>query len=221
MTSHTDFVPTSEAAFLADLTDRDMNRVVDEHILPESLIRIDRGRWFARLGAAFAQFYFNTAELRAESRRSVLKEATTRLIERPDSFLILSLTAGMPKDLNWRIKLRHADIDLSGFVLAAWKRARAVEHVGTLVKADPEILGGLAVFVGTRVPIDTVLASLDKSIDKRRLEESYPFLKDEHIDAARIYSRIHPPRGRPRRLTEVHPNWKIKSSSIVRPATKT
>jgi uncharacterized protein (DUF433 family) len=220
MTSRTDFVPTPEAAFLADLSDRDMNRVVDEHILPESLIRIDRGRRFARLGAAFARFYFNTAELRAEFRRNVLKEVTTRLIDRPDSYLILSLTEAMPKDLNWRIKLRHTDIDLSEFVHEAWKRTRDVERVDTLVKADPKILGGLAVFVGTRVPVDTVLASLDKPIDKHRLIQSYPFLKDEHIDAARIYTKIHPTKGRPRRLAEVNPNWKIKSSRIVRPAAK-
>ena len=28
------FVPTSEAAFIADVSDREMNRAVDEHILP-------------------------------------------------------------------------------------------------------------------------------------------------------------------------------------------
>jgi hypothetical protein len=46
------FVPTSEAAFIADVSDREMNRAVDEHILPEPLIRSGNGRRFARLGAA-------------------------------------------------------------------------------------------------------------------------------------------------------------------------
>jgi uncharacterized protein (DUF433 family) len=112
----------------------------------------------------------------------------------------------MPKDLNWQVRRSHTDIDLSEFVREAWKRARDVERVDALIKIDPEILGGLATFVDTRVPVETVAASLDK-VDKRRLMLAYPSLHDEHLEAARIYTKIHPPRGRPRRLADVHPDW--------------
>ncbi len=57
------FVPTSEAAFIADVSDRDMNRAVDEHILLEPLIRSGNGRRFAPLGAALASFYFTSEDV--------------------------------------------------------------------------------------------------------------------------------------------------------------
>src|SRR5690606_16720919 len=59
------FVPTAEAAFIAGITDRDINRAVDEHILPDSLISLDNGRRFARLGAALAGFYFGSDDVYA------------------------------------------------------------------------------------------------------------------------------------------------------------
>lgn len=31
-------IPTAEAAFIANLTDRQMNRIVDEHLVPEPLV---------------------------------------------------------------------------------------------------------------------------------------------------------------------------------------
>jgi len=48
------FVPSAQAAFIAELSDRDMNRVFDEHLVPESLMRAQDGRRFARLASAFA-----------------------------------------------------------------------------------------------------------------------------------------------------------------------
>ena len=38
------FVPSAEAAFIAELSDRDMNRVFDERLVPESLVRAEDGR---------------------------------------------------------------------------------------------------------------------------------------------------------------------------------
>jgi uncharacterized protein (DUF433 family) len=60
------------------------------------------------------------------------------------------------------------------------------------VEIDPEILGGCAVFVNTRVPIDGVLASIDRGIDGQRLQRAYPFLTPAHIEAARAWVKAHP-----------------------------
>ena len=79
------FVPTAEAAFIAGISDRDMNRAVDEHILPEPLIRSGNGRRFARLGAALAGFYFTSEDVyTAPLRRKVVEEMTARLRVRAD-----------------------------------------------------------------------------------------------------------------------------------------
>ncbi len=79
------FVPTAEAAFIAGISDRDMNRAVDEHILPEPLIRSGNGRRFARLGDALAGFYFTSEDVyTAPLRRKVVEEMTARLRVRAD-----------------------------------------------------------------------------------------------------------------------------------------
>ena len=74
-----------------------------------------------------------------------------------------------------------------------------------LVVSDPEILSGEPVFAGTRITIDTVLASLDAGIDLARIRASYPIVDDEHIAAARASRAAHP-RSRELRFSERHPD---------------
>jgi len=122
--------------------------------------------------------------------------------------------------LDWRVDVPNARIDVTSFIRESWERVRDVEHANSLVEANPEVMGGAAVFSGTRVPIETVIASLDRGIARHRIAASYPFLTDEHIKAARIYAKVHPRRGRPPRMSQTHPDWKFKSSRIARSANK-
>lgn len=212
------FVPTAEAAFIAGLTDRDMNRVIDEHIVPDALVRVDKGRVFVRLAAAFARFYFGTEDqFVAGLRRKILSDLTHRLEQRADRVVVFDLLH-MPKGIDWRVSVPFAQIDVTSFIQEALERARQVERAHALVHVDPELMGGVPVFCGTRVVIDVVTASLERGVGQARLSASYPFLTDEHIAAARIYAKVHPRRGRPKRLADVHPNWTVKSSRVVRPA---
>ena len=212
------FVATAEAAFIAGLSDRDMNRVVDEHILPDVLVRNENGRWFARMGAALTSLYFGTENiLVAEVRRTILGELTMRLLSRPDRDVVFALPSSMPKNLDWHFKVPIGDFDFAIYVDDAWKRVRRIERAEELVRTDPEILSGIPVFAGTRVPIETVTASLENGIDKERLRKSYPFLTDEHFEAARVHSKIHPRRGRPTQLSRPPAHWRVRSRRTVRP----
>jgi uncharacterized protein (DUF433 family) len=92
---------------------------------------------------------------------------------------------------------------------------KAIERAQELITVDPEILGGTPVFAGTRVPVDTIMASLKKGIDRKRIFGSYPFLTDEHLEAARVYSEGCPRRGRPTKSSAAPSSWKIKSSRHV------
>jgi uncharacterized protein (DUF433 family) len=58
-----------------------------------------------------------------------------------------------------------------------------------LIAEDPDILGGVPCFAGTRVPIEHVLASLDKGVSLEWLRRSWPFLTEVHVEAARAYLR--------------------------------
>jgi uncharacterized protein (DUF433 family) len=215
------FVPTSEAAFIADVSDREMNRAVDEHILPEPLIRSGNGRRFARLGAALASFYFTSEDVYAATlRRKVVEEVTAMLRARSDLESILALRSEFLKDIDWRIKVSGVStgivsVDIGSFVSKVMGRMKAVERAQKLITVDPEILGGAPVFAGTRVPVDTVTASLKNGIDRKRILASYPFLTDEHMEAARVYSEVYPRRGRPTKSSTAPLSWKIKSSRHV------
>jgi len=80
-----------------------------------------------------------------------------------------------------------------------------------LVTSDPEIMGGMPVFAGTRVPIEIVLASADAGADMSQLRAAYSFLTDAHIASARVYTEAHPRPSPPRRLSETNPDWTLRS----------
>jgi uncharacterized protein (DUF433 family) len=57
-----------------------------------------------------------------------------------------------------------------------------------VIVTDSEILKGTPVFAGSRVPIEMVLASVDKGISMDRIVAAYPFITEAHIAAARKYT---------------------------------
>jgi uncharacterized protein (DUF433 family) len=70
---------------------------------------------------------------------------------------------------------------------------RAQAQAQPTVVTDPEILSGMPVFAGSRVPIDVVLACVDAGNDMARIRRAYPLVvTDEHIKAARAYKASHP-----------------------------
>ena len=211
------FVSSAEAAYIAELTDRDMNRVFDEHLVPDRLLRSDQGRRFARLAAAFARFYFATDGIfAAPLRRSVLAELTERVSVLGKNDRILALRGVLPKSA-WVVQVSHGQsVDVSSFVESAKLRARKVDQAEAVVETSEDVMDGTPVFKGTRVPLDVVIASLDNGIPFERVQASYAFLTPELADAARVYQFVHPRRGRRRSLAEVHPDWTVIEKRVVR-----
>ena len=85
-----------------------------------------------------------------------------------------------------------------------------------LVVTDVSIMDGAAVFAGTRVPIDTVLASLDAGIEFGRLVASWPFLTEDHVAAARAYRRAEPSVPVRRRVRDADPRLRVVNSKVIR-----
>ena len=62
----------SEAAFVSGLKDRELNRVIDERLIPKQLIiQAKSGRRFSTLGVAFAKFYFGLAPIKVCAVRNI------------------------------------------------------------------------------------------------------------------------------------------------------
>lgn len=210
------FIPSTEAAFIADLSDRQLHRVVDERLLPDTVFQ-QRGstRLFTRLGAGFAKFYFATEDLlMARARRQVLDELSARIDHLPMKDALLTL---MQLDaISWKVQRNFVEVDVLPFLEQALQRVKQVEQADALVVTDPEILGGTPVFAGTRVPSEVVLGSLAAGIGLDRLQDSYPFLTEAHIESAQVFALVHPRRGRPRRLADLSPTLEPCITRVVR-----
>ena len=190
------FVPHAEAMFIAGISGRQLDRIVDEHLVPDDMLSL-RGptRLYARLVAPFARFYFETEPtLVAAARRTVVSELFRRVqaLQACESILALS---DMPAELNWKEAIQGIEIDLLRFIAQAYVNAKKVDE-------DPEVMGGLPCFAGTRVPVGIVLGALAEGITLDQLLEDYSFLTDAHVAAARVYAEVHPRRGRQRRLRD-------------------
>lgn len=218
MTVHTTFVSTAEAAFIAAVSDRALNRSVDEHILPSGLFESGRVRRVARLGAALAGFYFGTErELAVELRRQLVRDIAGRLMSRPDREALVSLSFPAMPELNLVFDLGATRVDASSFLDRAWRRSQAVDATRRLIESKPDVLGGMPVFAGSRVPIESVLVSLQEGTTPEHLKAAYPFLTEEHLEAARIYSLVHRRRGRPPRLAD-RPGLLPVRAGVIHPA---
>jgi uncharacterized protein (DUF433 family) len=85
------------------------------------------------------------------------------------------------------------------------------EQWDQLVSVNPAVMGGMPVFAGHRVPIETVLASLDAGMDLEELKRSYSFLTPAHIAAARAYAQTLPPKASRTASSRAPSSWKQKS----------
>ena len=82
------------------------------------------------------------------------------------------------------------------------------------ITVSDDILGGQPVFRGTRTPIDAVLGFFDSGMSFNQVKESFPFITEELVAAARIYAQLHPCTPS-RSLGELNPGWKLIRRTIV------
>lgn len=85
---------------------------------------------------------------------------------------------------------------------AAWRRVRErvalVRRARAAVATNPEVRGGEPVVRGTRIPVYLLADFMKRGETPARLLEDYPALTEEKLDAALLYARLHPRRGRPK-----------------------
>ena len=218
MDATTYLVPAAEAAFIAGLSDRQIQRALDENILVAPLVQHGTSRRFARLAAPLARFYFDLDEvLTAAARRQVIATLTQRVQARPDRDAIFGLTAPLAT-VDWTVDLASLHIELERFVRGAQEQVTRIAAAHRLIAVDAETMGGAPVFAGTRVPAEMVVAARRAGASAAQLAEAYPGVTPEMIDAAEVYLAVHPRRGRPPQLGELNPAWRLKNTKVVRPA---
>ncbi len=198
MPADVDLLTPAEAAIVADVTVRDVNRAIDEKILPDRFYTLEHGRRVHLTACPLVGFYFHAAKaLTSEERGLVIK----RLAEQ------IAPAAARRPTAHWRKSSRPADwIVNDGFVtVSLWEFATGAEdryaklaEARELVIEDPQILGGTPVIRGTRIPVYDVAASVVSGLSRTRIRAAYPGLGDHAIELAALYAEAVPPRGRPR-----------------------
>jgi uncharacterized protein (DUF433 family) len=194
----TDMLRPTEAAVVARVALRDVNRAIDERILPDAFFTVEDGRHVLVSACALISFYFASAKhLTSEERLFAVREAGSRLRK----FRALTPAALMKED--WTVRDEFLTIDLAPFVRRTQERMECLAAARALVATDPDVLGGTPVIRGTRVPVHDVAASVAADIPIDRILAAYPTLDAEKIELATIYADANPARGRPRSNDEL------------------
>ena len=187
MTSLPDTLTPAETAVVSGVSVRDVHRVIDEQILPDSFYNTSQTRSIKSQACVFISFYFGSADrLTSEERQRTIAQASR-----------------LP---NWRksnkvIQDGFLAVDLSTFLKGVEERLHKLQAARSMVVSDPEILNGMPVIRGTRVPVYDVAASVTAGTPAERLLSSYPSLKREQVELAALYAEANPLRGRPRQRT--------------------
>lgn len=207
----------TEAAFIANVDERDINRLVDEELLPRPLLDTAKAaRRFDTFACVLGSFYFHESDaLTKDARKRVMGELAGRFEK-----VLASLRGKKFADvstLDWSVSIDPViSVDVKGFAEAAAKRAAALAKAEALVACDDEIMNGEPVFAGTRVPVRTVAAWLASGEAPEAVRKSFPTVSDEMIEAAPLWAKTHPQRGRPKSFRELNPDWKVVSSKRVK-----
>ena len=180
----------SEAAVISGVSLRDVHRVIDEHLLPDSFYGPLQPRSFKSQACVFICFYFQAANRLTPEER----QRTIALASQP------SFDWKAAKNL---VRDEFLTIDFAPFRQAVDERMLRLQMARSMVVSDPEIMGGTPVIRGTRVPVYDVAASVAAGIPLDRILAAYPSLKSEQLELANLYAEANPQRGRPRQRTAV------------------
>jgi uncharacterized protein (DUF433 family) len=189
----TEMLKASEAAVVARVSLRDVNRVIDERILPETLISVDNGRYVLGAACTLISFYFESArQLTSEERLFAIRSAEPRLRR-----WNRAATAAMLK-ANWTVRHDFLTIDLLPFFERSVERLERLEAAREAVTICDDVMGGTPVISGTRVPVHDVAAAMAAGVPVSEILEDYPSLTEDKLELAALYAEANPLRGRPK-----------------------
>jgi uncharacterized protein (DUF433 family) len=177
----TDVLTPAEAAFVAGIDVRRVNKLIDEE-LPSRAVRRRDGRRFVTFSGTvcLAALPDMSGALTAEARRDVFRA----LVRGERGEATLSATVS---------------VDLSATIETVEQKISELRRLAKLAESDPETLGGRPCFKGTRIPVALVAELLAQGADADELLEDYPALTHEMIEAAPTLAKAYPARGRPRK----------------------
>ena len=177
-----------EAAHLAGVAPRRIEKDCEEGIVPRRKVKL----WMRETVAAHVPMHAVAYARAMHSLDGIKMEKKSK--RRVWKFLRSSKTADFGSlELSPGLTLH-----LEPLVTEVWDRtcvylAARHEHLAV----DPEIFGGEPILKGTRITCQSVLGRIEGGETLEDLVEDYPEISKAAFEAALIYAKAHPPRGRP------------------------
>jgi uncharacterized protein (DUF433 family) len=207
MPAEPDLLTTPEAAVVADVEVRDVNRLIDERILPDGLYTNEDNRRIWAGACALIRFYYRAAPILTAHERKYAIDTLCR--EANAKAAVRRIGTWRRKRPHWRVEHHFLTLNFDHFIADTLARHDELTRARAAVTEDPEILSGMPVVKGTRVPIYDIAAAAAAGVPLPQIKDAYPSLTHELIELAILYAKATPPRGRPRQT----PRLTARSSS--------
>jgi uncharacterized protein (DUF433 family) len=194
-----ELLTTPEAAVVAGVDVRDINRLIDEHILPEELYSNEESRRVRAGACALVRFYYDAApSLTANERKNAISTVWSETKAKNATWMIKTWRHSRPK---WTFQHSFLTLNFDRFIEDTINEHEKLARAREAVIEDPGILSGTPVIKGTRVPVYDVAASAAKGLSMSDIKEDYPSLDENKIELAVLYAKATPQRGRPKSST--------------------
>lgn len=184
----------AETAAVTGVSARNINRLIDDGLMPDSACKkVGKSRFVKAFAAPMVRFGAGDGAILCKKARidamktmaSYTKSNWRSLVVDPDRALDLRFESGT------------VTVALGEIVSSAMKGLSKLAEANERITIDLEVRGGVPVVRGTRIGVYEVAAALAADGIEVVMED-FPALTREDIEAAQIYAEAHPRMGRPR-----------------------
>lgn len=190
----------NEVACVAEVPVKYVYRIIRSELLSDAVKRSE-GR-LAILSKGLVGFvgvklaYDTGGILTLEGRRQLIR----RLLDHPEAETI---------------REGAVSIDTNCIRSAVRQNLTALEKAKGMVEIDSEVLSGMPCFRGTRIPVYHIAWMVANGDEIPAILEAYPRLNEEQVEAAILYAKAYPFRGRWKRRQAWQEQRPIASSKIA------
>ncbi len=115
-----------------------------------------------------------------------------------DAYRLLKQSGLSSSEMTGELKIGDlVRIDAGKALAPARQRIRLYERARDLIVSDPDIMGGSPTIRGTRITAQVILGRLEAGDTIASILDDYPYLDQETVEAAALFAKANPPRGRP------------------------
>ena len=172
-------VTVPEAAYVAGVTERAVNHEIDAHI-----VRV-RGRKDRRAVGGADLVYLGAV-------REIRDQMTPALRRRMRAAIATAVAKSQPV-----AKVAAFEVKISPLERTARKNLAALERAKRdMIESRPGVLAGEPVVKGTRIPARLIADLVRQGVSRRTIRNEYDLTRQQ-IDAAILFDRVTPRRGRP------------------------